>query len=79
MAESSKTGQCNTIATENTAIASIEADFSAAGRFTDSFALVKDGEAWKIVAKVYHAIRRRDASTTPVLLEAKDFATGDVL
>ena len=44
------------VATEDTAIASIEADFSVAGRFTDSFALVKDGDSWKIVAKVYHAV-----------------------
>lgn len=42
--------------TEGTAIASIEAAFSVEGRFTDSFALVKDGDSWKIVAKVYHAV-----------------------
>lgn len=41
------------VATEDTALVSIEADFSVAGRFTDSFALVRDNEVWKIVAKVY--------------------------
>ncbi len=42
------------VATEDTAIVAIEPDFSVAGSYTDSFALVKDGDEWKIVAKIYH-------------------------
>lgn len=42
------------VATEDTAVVAIEPDFSVAGAYTDSFVLVKDGEEWKIVAKIYH-------------------------
>ncbi len=35
------------------AMVRLESDFDGA-RFTDMFTLVKDGDAWKIVSKVYH-------------------------
>lgn len=35
------------------AVARIESEFGDA-RFTDMFTLVKDGDTWKIVSKVYH-------------------------
>ena len=39
--------------TATTAIVSVDAQFGAV-KFTDMFALVRDGDGWKIVAKVYH-------------------------
>ena len=39
--------------TATTAIVSVDTQFGAA-KFTDMFALVRDGDDWKIVAKVYH-------------------------
>ena len=39
--------------TATTAIVSVDTQFGAV-KFTDMFALVRDGDEWKIVAKVYH-------------------------
>ena len=39
--------------TATTAIVSVDTQFGAV-KFTDMFALVRDGDDWKIVAKVYH-------------------------
>ena len=39
--------------TATTAIVSVDTQFGAV-KFTDMFALVRDGDGWKIVAKVYH-------------------------
>ena len=39
--------------TATTAIVSVDTQFGAA-KFTDMFALVRNGNEWKIVAKVYH-------------------------
>ena len=39
--------------TPTTALVAVDTQFGAV-RFTDMFALVRDGETWKIVAKIYH-------------------------
>lgn len=39
--------------TPTTALVSVDTQFNK-DKYTDTFALVKDGDAWKIVAKVYH-------------------------
>ena len=39
--------------TATTAIVSVDTQFGAA-KFTDMFALVRNGDEWKIVAKIYH-------------------------
>ena len=40
--------------TPTTALVSVDTQFGK-DKYTDTFALVRDGEAWKIVAKIYHA------------------------
>ena len=40
--------------TPTTALVAVDTQFGAV-KFTDMFALVRDGETWKIVAKIYHA------------------------
>ena len=39
--------------TATTAIVSVDTQFGAT-KFTDMFALVRNGDEWKIVAKIYH-------------------------